>query len=103
MEPRKKGSLMYDSRNARGYREIPASDPEEQRLRLAFFAARGRATHTGHGEDIRLAETAYWRLADYIWARAQADAAADRKRHPKARRNQIPPPRTVIGSGRSIP
>lgn len=60
-----------------GYRKVPAADPTEQKLREAWYNTTG-AEH----------ERAQDELAAYIWKRTQAIVAEDRKRHPKAKRNQ---------------
>lgn len=82
--------MSHDLRNALGYRHIPAQDPEEQRLRDELFRARADAAQTGVDtttdatEHMLAAEKA---LADYIWDRTCREVAADRAKHPKAKRN----------------
>ena len=82
--------MSHDLRNALGYRHIPAQDPEEQRLRDILFRARADAAQAGVDttadatEHMLAAEKA---LADYIWDRTCREVAADRAKHPKAKRN----------------
>lgn len=84
--------MAHDLRNKIGYREIPASDPEEQRMRKELFAARGRLVQEPGNPTLQAAETAAnHALAGYLWRRACAQVEEDRRKHPKARRNQMPP------------
>ncbi len=69
-----------------GYSQIPATDPEEQRLRDEWYAAKQIG---GEAFDI-----ANGKLVHYIWIRACNTVQEDRIRHPKAKRNQPVPPRT---------
>lgn len=80
--------MSHDLRNAVGYRHIPAQDKQEQRLRDDLFYARGRLVEDP--EDpvrIRAVESCDKRLADYLWQRSCSIVAADRAKHPKAKRN----------------
>lgn len=73
-----------------------SSDPEEQRLRDLWYAAKhgleiagnpdsGTSRHAfNHIDDI---------LTKYLWDRAVALREADRAKHPKAKRNLPPPPK----------
>ena len=75
-----------------GFRRIPTSDPEEQRLRDAWYAAETTAAkHEAHEA-----------LSTYIWNRVEAVVAEDRKRHPKKLRN-LPVPKTGPSGGRYLP
>ena len=79
--------MTHDLRNAIGYRRIPASDPEEQRLRDRLFEMRDRhvAEDTPKtAQDVRDADKM---LSDYLWERACKIVAEDRAKHPKAKRN----------------
>ena len=58
---------------APGYRRLPCSDPEEQRLQDEWYA----------GED-----GAGGRLAAYLWNRTKTEVEEDRRKHPKKKRNQ---------------
>lgn len=83
-------ALTHDLRNAVGYRHIPAADAEEQRLRDELFYARGKLAEAGEEPDERLLRAVAScdkRLCDYIWERACQQVAADRAKHPKAKRN----------------
>lgn len=83
--------MSHDLRNEIGYREIPAADPEEQRMREQLFAVRGRLVQEPGNPTLQAAETDATRaLAGYLWRRACAQVEEDRKKHPKARRNQVP-------------
>lgn len=66
-----------------GYKGIPSRDPEEQRLREAWYAAQG-ADRAAVGKQ----------LSDYLWNRILAEVEEDRKRHPKKKRN-LPVPRDI--------
>ena len=80
--------MSHDLRNAVGYRHIPATDEQEQRLRDDLFYARGRLVEDP--EDpirIRAVDSCDKRLADYLWDRSCRLVAADRQKHPKAKRN----------------
>lgn len=74
-----------------GYRPLPVSDPIEATLRANWYAARGTASFA----------RADAKLSAYLWQRTEREVAADRKRHPKAKRNQ-PKPEGVI-SNRVLP
>jgi hypothetical protein len=63
-----------------GYKGIPSSDPEEQRLREAWYAAEG-------DERAKVGQV----LSDYLWNRLMAEIEEDRRRHPKKKRN-LPKP-----------
>lgn len=63
-----------------GYRPLPTSDPVEQRLRDAWYEADG-----AERELIGL------QLSTHIWNRNETAVAQDRKKHPKAKRNQPVP------------
>lgn len=85
-----------------GYRRLTTSDPKEQRLRDAWYSAKA----TG---DVTEAERIHDELSSYLWNRTQAEVEADRKKHPKARRNlpvgsEIGKDTTKAqGGGRAIP
>lgn len=69
----------------------PASDPEEQRLREAWHIAKenweadGRPSSAPSERAFRMADH---NLSKYLWNRVEQEIAEDRRRHPKARRNQ---------------
>lgn len=65
-----------------GFRRVPTSDPEEQRLRDLCYCS---ADEHGHGSTEH--QRAQKILADYIWARTEHIIAEDRRKHPKAKRN----------------
>ena len=71
---------------APGYRRLPCSDPEEQRLRDEWYA----------GED-----GAGDRLAAYLWDRTSREVEGDRRKHPRKARNQRYT--GPIGEGRLLP
>ena len=78
-----------------GYRKLVASDPEEQRLRDRWHAARELGSEVEKRRTDR-------ELCDYIWSRAIAEREADRKKHPKAKRNLPVAPGGPSG-GRALP
>lgn len=75
-----------------GYRPIPSSDPEEQRLREAWHAATDPTKKMLIGQE----------LSAHLWNRIEAVVAADRVRHPKKLRN-LPVPTTGPSGGRYLP
>lgn len=81
--------MSHDLRNAVGYRHIPAQDAEEQRLRDELFYARGKLVEGDPNDErlIRAVASCDKRLSDYLWKRACSIVAADRAKHPKAKRN----------------
>lgn len=78
-----------------GRRQLPCSDPEEQRLREAFYAA-----EEGSNRRQQVADE----LARYLWQRVSAEVEEDRKRHPKKKRN-LPVGHDVVRQpgGRTLP
>ena len=90
--------MSHDLRNAIGYRHIPTSDPKEQELRDALFAARTAWVGAGapcHGDESRKMAAADARLSAYLWDRARRVVDEDRARRPRAKRN------AAVGSDRS--
>lgn len=92
----------------------PSSDPEEQRLREEWHKARNHrdavfADPAVADRDTCLQEAtaafarAHRSLSDYIWNRAQRDVEADRRKHPKAKRNQPKPDGITSPGGRALP
>ena len=75
-----------------GYRKLPATDAEEQRLRDLWYAA-------PDGEARRLAGEAH---SKYLWNRVERQVEIDRAKHPKAKRN-LPVPTTGASGGRYLP
>lgn len=66
----------------------PASDPEEQRLREAWHAAKADLDDADDKPPALLAfRRADDELSTYLWNRVLADIAEDRRKHPKAKRN----------------
>lgn len=87
-----------------GYRPLVSSDPEEQRLRDDWHRLKRAATAPDSTYDARLAfEVADQRLVSYLWNRTQADIAEDRRKHPKAKRNQGVPEGATPSGGRCVP
>lgn len=74
-----------------GYRPIPSSDPHEQELREQWYKATGKAKETIGNQ-----------LAAYLWQRTESWVAEDRRRHPKAKRNQPVPTDIVVGETRAL-
>lgn len=77
-----------------GTRRLKASDPEEQRLRDAFYAAPEGSQERRDVADL---------LAAYIWNRVSREVEADRKKHPKAKRNLPVGHEGAGGGGRYLP
>lgn len=75
-----------------GFRRLPTSDPEEQRLRDLWYDA-------PDGEARRLAGEA---LSKHIWDRVEKIVAEDKRKHPAAKRN-LPVPTTGASGGRYLP
>lgn len=96
--------MSHDLRQAMGYRHIPASDPEEQRLRDAVFSARTAWVGSNDGpKEAAAMQVAERELSQYLWDRACRQVAADRAKHPKAKRNAPVPKQIEVGSGRVLP
>lgn len=77
-----------------GYRRVPTSDPEEERLRTLFYSAPSASARQVASEQ----------LAAYLWKRVEAEVAADRKKHPKKKRNlSYDGSISAIGATRSLP
>lgn len=78
-----------------GYQRLVSPDPEEQRLREAWYRARDERDAGTEGADMR-----FWladkTLSDFLWRRANTIVAHDRSKHPKAKRNL---PVGAMGSG----
>ena len=77
-----------------GYKGVPTSDPEEQRLRDNWYFQKTKGT----AGDFAIATQ---KLAKYLWDRVQADIERDRAKHPKAKRNQVYEGNK--GEGRNLP
>lgn len=79
-----------------GYKKLRASDPKEDALRAKWYETR-EAWVTDGSPDSGQAHHAFFfvdhQLCTYIWNRALAEREADRKAHPKAKRNAPVPPR----------
>lgn len=71
-----------------GYKSIPSTDPVEGKLRAAWYAARSAIEAENNDVNRRAFEHADGELVKYLWDRVQKDVAADRAKHPKAKRNQ---------------
>lgn len=90
--------MSHDLRQALGYRHLPASDAREQELRDQLFSARAAYVQAGSIEkspEYRTVQQADKRLSDYLWERSCQIVAADRAKHPKAKRN------AAVGSEKS--
>lgn len=69
------------------------NDPVEARLRDKFHQTKGKP---GHAQ-------AEFELSSYLWKRTEREIAEDRRKHPKARRNQGKPDGLETGAGRALP
>lgn len=101
--------MSHDLRQALGYRRLPSSDPIEMDLRDAWYKAKIEWETMGcpdSGPVWQGFQYANNKLSAYLWDRASRDVAADRAKHPKAKRNQPVPKRdeaTNEPNGRVIP
>jgi hypothetical protein len=88
--------MSHDLRQALGYRQLPSSDQTEMELRDQWYKAK-IAWETAGCPDSGPAHQHFRhvgdKLAAYLWQRASRDVEADRRKHPKARRNQPVPAR----------
>ena len=75
-----------------GYKGIPSSDPIEQGLREKWYKSSGSKR-----------DMVANKLSAYLWERVSKQVAADRLRHPKAKRNLPVPTGIEVGSGRVLP
>ena len=87
-----------------GYRKLPCSDPKEQALRDAWYAAKEEAAlHPLDPSYEGRVAAANRALGNYIWARVEAEITEDRRRHPKAKRNLPVGAESSGGGGRHLP
>lgn len=87
---------MHELRNALGYRNLPTRDPIEAELRGRWYEARQVWLDEGapdSGSSLYAFTHVDDQLTKHLWNRCEADIAADRARHPKAKRNQPVPQR----------
>lgn len=83
-----------------GYKRLPASDPKEEVLREAWHTTR-RAKEAGEAGASLSHSLVEARLIRYLWDTAAGKVAADRAKHPKAKRNQTHD--GIAGTGRNLP
>lgn len=102
--------MSHDLRQALGYRRLTSSDPVEMDLRDQWYKAKIEWETMGHpdsGPAYQHFQHVGERLSAYLWDRASRDVEADRRKHPKAKRNQPVPKRdngdTEAPNGRVIP
>jgi hypothetical protein len=84
----------------------PASDPEEQRLRVLWYTRKAEWEADGRPDaspSKRAFDDIDRKLSDYLWNRVESQIAEDRRRHPKARRNAPVGSETPGGGGRHLP
>lgn len=79
-----------------GFCKMKASDPEEQRLRDNWYAAKALAETSPSPSNALAFYNANKALSDFLWRRANTIVAHDRAKHPKAKRNM---PVGAMGSG----
>jgi hypothetical protein len=87
--------MTNNPRQVLGYRKLPASDPREENLRHEWHRAKEALANAGFpdsGPTRHAFNHADRQLSDYLWRRTLDDIEEDRKRHPKAKRNQKSPP-----------
>tara|TARA_B100001179_G_scaffold223739_1_gene201647 strand:+ start:11701 stop:12003 length:303 start_codon:yes stop_codon:yes gene_type:complete len=82
------------------YMNLVASDPKEQELRVLWYKTL-RAKEDGEEGAALEHDRVNDRLAKYLWDRTEAEIAADRAKHPKAKRNQVH--NGPMGLGRNLP
>ena len=100
MEQQRKYEMTHDLRGALGYRLLKCSDPVEDDLRRQWYAADAARSNgdAAAGEHFTRVDD---KLKSYLWKRACAEREEDRKKHPKARRNQVYT--GPSGEGRALP
>lgn len=87
-----------------GYRPLVSQDPREQELRERWHALKRAAAAPSATGDARLAfEIADADLSAYLWDRTRKDIDEDRRKHPKAKRNQSAPEGATPSGGRCLP
>lgn len=69
-----------------GFRRLVATDPEEQALREAWYAAKAAAETPSPSNTVAFLK-ADKALTEFLWRRASTIVAKDREKHPKAARN----------------
>lgn len=69
-----------------GYRPLISSDAREQELREAWHEAKAALDPSQMGTVLRM-QRADRELCEFLWRRASSAVAADRAKHPKAKRN----------------
>lgn len=82
------------------YMNLVASDPKEQELRVLWYDTLRRKEAGEAGAALEHSRV-HDRLAAYIWDRVSNQVAADRAKHPKAKRNQVH--EGLTGLGRAYP
>lgn len=89
--------MSHDLRHGLGYRALPTSDPKEAELRAKWYETRTKANLSESPEDVAAHRAAHEELSSYLWKRTEAAVEADRRKHPKAKRNA--PVGSAIGAG----
>lgn len=69
-----------------GYRRLVCNDPAEQVLRDKWHEAKEALDPAEAGSVLRWTKVDR-ALTDFLWHRAWGEREADRKKHPKAKRN----------------
>lgn len=83
---------------------FPCSDPTEASLRSQWHSAKAAVEVSPTQENQRTFAQAHRSLSEYLWNRVQAQVEEDRKRHPRAKRNQPVPARDPTQpDGRVLP
>lgn len=77
-----------------GYKKLPTKDSREENLRHEWHRAKEALAEAGF-PDSGVARQHFnhvdKQLSDYLWQRTLDDIEEDRRRHPKAKRNQKAP------------
>ena len=96
--------MSHDLRQTLGYRPLKASDAKEQELRDEWHrlktAIESAPEDWATREQFRQVDA---RLSEYLWTRAERIVEADRKKHPRAKRNAAREAGTETGRGRVLP
>lgn len=64
------------------------SDPAEAELRQLWHQHKVLSDSDPTPDNVRTFHEVHRKLSDYLWQRVQTEVENDRKRHPKAKRNQ---------------
>lgn len=84
-------------------RTFPTKDPKEAQLRGQWHAAKAAFDKDPSASNAAAFKHASSTLADYIWGRMSKEIEEDRRKHPKAKRNQPKPFGATPSGNRCLP